>query len=123
MSVSYSVNSSYKISVPCRGTTFLNNFVAVDYNHCFSHFRPLSGNYISQSSLYLLARYMSDISVPCRGTTFLNMYLQAYEKRFTISVPCRGTTFLNPDMGGSEEEMKIIISVPCRGTTFLNKNG
>ena len=36
-----------KVSVPCRGTTFLNRWVATDENgkRCF---RPLSGNYISQ---------------------------------------------------------------------------
>ena len=75
MSVSYSVNSSYKISVPCRGTTFLNWFVYVRggvllifpspvgelhfsihartlKNNQQLHFRPLSGNYISQYHPY-----------------------------------------------------------------------
>ncbi len=76
MSVSYSVNSSYKISVPCRGTTFLNSGMKYSFSaigskfpspvgelhfsiillksqHLFSnYFRPLSGNYISQYHPY-----------------------------------------------------------------------
>ena len=36
------------VSVPCRGTTFLNCFCK-SLRCKFSNFRPLSGNYISQS--------------------------------------------------------------------------
>ena len=38
------------VSVPCRGTTFLNNYEKI-YHYCHYYgFRPLSGNYISQYS-------------------------------------------------------------------------
>ena len=37
------------VSVPCRGTTFLNfHQKPSDNNLCPTSFRPLSGNYISQ---------------------------------------------------------------------------
>ena len=38
MSVSYSVNSSYKISVPCRGTTFLNSGMKYSFSAIGSKF-------------------------------------------------------------------------------------
>ena len=60
-----------EVSVPCRGTTFLNDH----------------------------RRYQwiiwKTVSVPCRGTTFLNRLRLCYRNRAVISVPCRGTTFLN----------------------------
>ena len=38
----------HRVSVPCRGTTFLNSY-NFTYKFCLKCFRPLSGNYISQS--------------------------------------------------------------------------
>ena len=40
------------ISVPCRGTTFLNHCASSSSVHSGSNFRPLSGNYISQYHPY-----------------------------------------------------------------------
>ena len=60
------------VSVPCRGTTFLNDTVwnlILKVSKCF---RPLSGNYISQWLKRNLQNARQAISVPCRGTTFLN---------------------------------------------------
>ena len=82
------------VSVPCRGTTFLNplkickdyntsfrplsgNYISQSFNgvyyergiHCF---RPLSGNYISQCITITVKEILDNVSVPCRGTTFLN---------------------------------------------------
>ena len=37
------------VSVPCRGTTFLNLLVNLNKIRRITRFRPLSGNYISQS--------------------------------------------------------------------------
>ena len=49
-----SCNSIYAIiSVPCRGTTFLNESREFDKVEKY-HFRPLSGNYISQSCRMVL---------------------------------------------------------------------
>ena len=84
------------ISVPCRGTTFLNalwstiketswfpspvgelHFSMLE-NHFWKrerNFRPLSGNYISQWDTAAHTSVGITISVPCRGTTFLNKYL------------------------------------------------
>ena len=84
------------VSVPCRGTTFLNSNERLTVKSVskfpspvgelhFSMqlkrslliilgFRPLSGNYISQSVFMDLDRIARGrVSVPCRGTTFLNM--------------------------------------------------
>ena len=132
------------ISVPCRGTTFLNDTII---NHetsaasfpspvgelhfsiradpwlcdCVEHdFRPLSGNYISQSYRNPSIMIIKTISVPCRGTTFLNTKTIITKVNASISVPCRGTTFLNQPFAVSKKESLQNISVPCRGTTFLN---
>ena len=86
----------YSVSVPCRGTTFLNCYDTIGLVEAmYKHFRPLSGNYISQL-LTVTAQLKCMISVPCRGTTFLNtvLFLLKCCQRL-ISVPCRGTTFLN----------------------------
>ena len=61
------------VSVPCRGTTFLNCKNKADFTN-----------------------RETDVSVPCRGTTFLNTPIFKLNKKGDIvSVPCRGTTFLN----------------------------
>ena len=65
--------ASLAISVPCRGTTFLNRiFVPISTKPLQDYFRPLSGNYISQLSDHVAFISTHRISVPCRGTTFLN---------------------------------------------------
>ena len=60
-----------RVSVPCRGTTFLNLF-PYRVSKSKTGFRPLSGNYISQWKSQILLIMASFVSVPCRGTTFLN---------------------------------------------------
>ena len=59
------------VSVPCRGTTFLNTTQIID------------------------RMAVCSVSVPCRGTTFLNMARIGRGEDYIVSVPCRGTTFLN----------------------------
>ena len=85
-------------------------------------FRPLSGNYISQSVFMDLDRIARGrVSVPCRGTTFLNMV------QITLSL-MKHTEFPSP-VGELHFSILILtclasvastVSVPCRGTTFLN---
>ena len=106
-------------------------------------FRPLSGSYISQSSILIL-QLQHLVSVPYRGATFLNVPQQGRrlsqflfpspigELHFSIrileilggyskvSVPYRGATFLNKDLNTSRFG-RISVSVPYRGATFLNK--
>ena len=41
------------VSVPCRGTTFLNMIPVTRSEVMFSCFRPLSGNYISQFDRFM----------------------------------------------------------------------
>ena len=83
------------ISVPCRGTTFLNQIPQgyASGNAVFpSPVGELHFSIISFSSYYL----SNLISVPCRGTTFLNdLHAGSSGSVQHISVPCRGTTFLN----------------------------
>ena len=87
---------SDRVSVPCRGTIFLNlrkeykrlvkekfpspvgelYFSIIKYSASSaivpeSCFRPLSGNYISQNVFHLV-KTNHNVSVPCRGTIFLN---------------------------------------------------
>ena len=61
----------FNVSVPCRGTTFLNVLLESDSITVVS-FRPLSANYISQYDVKALYEQLDSVSVPCRGTTFLN---------------------------------------------------
>ena len=69
----YNVKKLLKVSVPCRGTTFLNTQRARQQEKPRSGFRPLSGNYISQCNISNAPEMSSNaVSVPCRGTTFLN---------------------------------------------------
>ena len=108
------------VSVPLRGTTFLNKY------------SPKSGRFKQKFPSpygelhFSIKQYESKgmwifVSVPLRGTTFLNRngdsggYPDA-----DVSVPLRGTTFLN-DWEKVEEKMEQIVSVPLRGTTFLNR--
>ena len=119
-------NSCSIVSVPCRGTTFLNLVDKEKYpNISQKCFRPLSGNYISQCTLHLCVATQDIyiVSVPCRGTTFLNcdgVFYLVEKDWFIVSVPCRGTTFLN-ECERITIKTATVVSVPCRGTTFLNK--
>ena len=97
------------VSVPCRGTTFLNplkickdyntsfrplsgNYISQSFNgvyyergiHCF---RPLSGNYISQCITITVKEILDNVSVPCRGTTFLNQTINASINLFLFPSP------------------------------------
>ncbi len=84
------------VSVPCRGTAFLN-VVSTILMIWLNRFRPLSGNCISQSGIVITIAHGSEVSVPCRGTAFLN----------TLTINTRGIA-------------EKLVSVPCRGTAFLN---
>ena len=86
------------VSVPCRGTTFLNN-IKVFYVECKKQFPSPVGE------LHFSMRY------------------KIHKKsHLIVSVPCRGTTFLNKGTGKFKSWVMITVSVPCRGTTFLNEN-
>ena len=84
-----------------------------------TYFRPLSGNYISQScdrvGEYILAKSFPS---PVGELHFSIIICRLAKNKGEISVPCRGTTFLNHIMF-SHIYLRLI-SVPCRGTTFLN---
>ena len=129
-----------KVSVPLRGTTFLNRQI-----HTFrdrSRFRPLTGNYISQSSYFQCHTHRIHVSVPygelhfsiqrCFCKDELQEFPSPYgELHFSmilwwnnhlsdiVSVPLRGTTFLNK-ISGLHPHRRHVVSVPLRGTTFLN---
>ena len=82
---------------PLSGNYISQSFNGVYYERGIHCFRPLSGNYISQCITITVKEILDNVSVPCRGTTFLNKSGEKSLKRLeqTVSVPCRGTTFLN----------------------------
>ena len=110
------------VSVPCRGTTFLNCFCK-SLRCKFSNFRPLSGNYISQSDFCtdinktltgLFPSPVGELHFSIEWSRSLHIHAQDFRPLsgnyisqffinsnciinicFKISVPCRGTTFLN----------------------------
>ena len=109
------------VSVPCRGTTFLNLLVNLNKIRRITRFRPLSGNYISQWAVDVLSsKAFCLFPSPVGELHFSIMVSEAVGNCIYVSVPCRGTTFLN-------KRLRIAVfllwyvSVPCRGTTFLNR--
>ena len=68
------------VSVPLRGTTFLNPKTR-RMKIWSSSFRPLTGNYISQWKFGIHPKYLR-VSVPLRGTTFLNTGNGMYRSTF-----------------------------------------
>ena len=133
------------VSVPCRGTTFLN-FAAVHCEKAHKWFPSPVGELHFSIKWQTMKKAIKIVSVPCRGTTFLNNIKVFYvecKKQFPspvgelhfsmrykihkkshliVSVPRRGTTFLNKGTGKFKSWVMITVSVPCRGTTFLNEN-
>ena len=71
------------VSVPCRGTAFLN-VVSTILMIWLYRFRPLSGNCISQSGIVITIAHGSEVSVPCRGTAFLNHIYSSISKAFLL---------------------------------------
>ena len=84
-------------------------------------FRPLSGSYISQSSSVYSEKAAQPVSVPYRGATFLNAQghvLSAYRRKLFPS-PIGELHF-----SISKENLnrqRYVVSVPYRGATFLNE--
>ena len=85
-----------RVSVPCRGTTFLNmeNFTQQS-QELIKFPSPVGELHFSMESLSTGSETRKKVSVPCRGTTFLNSSSASVCVTFSVSVPCRGTTFLN----------------------------
>ena len=79
----------YLVSVPCRGTTFLNS-----WSCCPPEVQTLFPSPVGELHFSILPfRYsqnsLSSVSVPCRGTTFLNQEtkrVKAEEARFPSPV-------------------------------------
>ena len=82
------------VSVPLRGTTFLNVIARLRQKYWMG-FRPLTGNYISQFASSLFSLYLFRFR-PLTGN-YISQYYIIFEKsgRKIVSVPLRGTTFLN----------------------------
>ena len=114
-------NCDFKtVSVPCRGTIFLN-WYKLFYKCRTTTFPSPVGELYFSISMEGSKRYVQRIvSVPCRGTIFLNTAYNGLNSTDKVSVPCRGTIFLNQNEDVTPFEVAIV-SVPCRGTIFLNK--
>ena len=86
-----------RVSVPCRGTTFLNEQMQHINDVYGTEFpSPVGELHFSMNKGDLKDATGLSVSVPCRGTTFLNIDFCVYRIFTTlVSVPCRGTTFLN----------------------------
>ena len=87
------------VSVPCRGTTFLNGICK--YHCCVLFYK---------------------VSVPCRGTTFLNCNgrLRSLKKIKTPFPSPVGELHFSMIFDVFLLIKGLRVSVPCRGTTFLN---
>ena len=102
ININIQIGLNNPISVPCRGTTFLNRMTLNCLKLLRKHFRPLSGNYISQSvSSATVFTQRTVISVPCRGTTFLNTIPTIPPPVWAHGRDCVGKIFL-------EKQIKFI---------------
>ena len=131
------------VSVPYRGTTFLNRTISVydleanwfpspigelhfsmdkDYSTNLWEIKfpsPIGELHFSMMILFAIDVGIT-VSVPYRGATFLNtMPCLLYGNHKMVSVPYRGATFLN-NIGLLNKLLRLIVSVPYRGATFLN---
>ena len=86
-----------KVSVPLRGTTFLNNERVRDELRRYKFPSPYGELHFS---------------IVHGGVIMIDV---------KVSVPLRGTTFLN-NLMINDKKVKDLVSVPLRGTTFLNRN-
>ena len=87
----------FPVSVPLRGTTFLNYWRFTE-RHRFFGFRPLTGNYISQFENDTYAQGYYGFR-PLTGN-YISQLLGEYARLGSpwVSVPLRGTTFLNQEI-------------------------
>ena len=107
-----------RVSVPCRGTIFLNTNWQMEKCTRLAFPSPVGELYFSIHFRFFIWGTRR-VSVPCRGTIFLNKSLRDIAWKFLpVSVPCRGTIFLN--RMSDTYYLSVLVSVPCRGTIFLN---
>ena len=128
------------VSVPCRGTTFLNKSLRIKKLASLLFPSPVGELHFSMHK-NLLKKWNKMVSVPCRGTTFLNCFYIDYlvvldlfpspvgELHFSIWIRTWNiiiTGFPSPvgelhfSIKHLFQTLQLIVSVPCRGTTFLN---
>ena len=77
------------VSVPFRGTVFLND-IRVSVPATVQRFRPLSGNCISKLWQRKYYGFHGTVSVPFRGTVFLNTTINIKEGRCQCFRPLSG---------------------------------
>ena len=133
-----------RVSVPCRGTTFLNSYYDYQRAKADIGFRPLSGNYISQyiapsSSILISPAFPSPVgelhfSIKClvfrfcifRFRPLSGNYISQFQ--LNLSGKLSGLYCFRPLSGNyisqyvreNDRARWWQVSVPCRGTTFLN---
>ena len=111
----------FRVSVPYRGATFLNNALMTLGIFLWIVSVPYRGATFLNIQFEELAKGYEAVSVPYRGATFLNKAQSSELFEESVSVPYRGATFLNEASEIVKDEEKIV-SVPYRGATFLNKH-
>ena len=83
------------ISVPYRGATFLNFFPKF-YKTLSAKFpSPIGELHFSILRAFICWQSVHQVSVPYRGATFLNNLRILLGRLNSVSVPYRGATFLN----------------------------
>ena len=89
------------ISVPCRGTTFLNHSMDFDANDAYLFPSPVGELHFSIMRQSRRVHSRKIISVPCRGTTFLNTIPTIPPPVWAHGRDCVGKIFL-------EKQIKFI---------------
>ena len=63
------------VSVPCRGTTFLNSNERLTVKSVSKFPSPVGELHFSITKYITIVKTFLNVSVPCRGTTFLNFFI------------------------------------------------
>ena len=107
------------VSVPCRGTIFLNiESPAITSLKNVEFPSPVGELYFSICNNSLLSKMF--VSVPCRGTIFLNLKSENIIINTSNQFPSPvGELYFSMGMDITTKEI-FKVSVPCRGTIFLN---
>ena len=102
-----------RVSVPCRGTAFLND--GKDHKGKYIYrFRPLSGNCISQFDPQHLRRSILHHRFRPLSGNCISQFYQCYSDHYKriVSVPCRGTAFLNLLLPACNAPLPILFPSP-----------
>ena len=114
----YILFATEAVSVPLRGTTFLNRHISSVILTGFMFPSPYGELHFSIQRCFCKDE-LQEFPSPYGELHFSMILWWNNHLSDIVSVPLRGTTFLNK-ISGLHPHRRHVVSVPLRGTTFLN---